>query len=696
MIEYLNPFADETYGQTDFGDLATLGSGFIYNAVDGTPTFDASVKRTGRASSLSCSGGSAITRVRVELPLTAIKVASFYVYVPTGASATTVPLFSLYNGQLDHHFELQLVSGNTMRGHLRRDGVASYFGSAVSFPLDSWNRIDVMVNAGVAPWTVSWKLNGTVVDTAASYAATAGDMPTTTIRYIYFGVQGVVSTTAKFNDLAIGNASGDYPTSITSYAPNSTRIPGTSLLQYGSDNGGIGTSNTKPDIYDVFDLSGNRLQGLTVVKSMNEDATLLCYKSPDCSDEGTGITPPSASVKRTAQSMVTLAEAIDHDLNNPGDLWMLRDAGGANGTGTLNSTTTVTAATGAWAPGDSITGTGIPANTHLTNVSGTVGNQTLTLSQAATSSGSGVSLSSGGRLVSWYHATSTAKQWVPDFTSASLQAAALANLLDTIQTNGWHGIWSDNVVAALPLSQDPFSAAPVGINQATFEDMMVEFLATVHQGVRDAGYICHGNTFKFISGDSNSDTGVFAQQWHKKCGIYLDSTWGENWMQNTANLAHLRSTVAGAGDYFDGWRQVQEEAQSVGNFSCNQADSSVGTASPIYCRAVFLLGWSGRGGSFSRSATGDQYDAATFLDVGMPTGAIETLFTNCYTRRCAYGRVWVNSDPTNTRSISDPADGYTYHDVNGDPLTFPFNLAPTRGVIASSVQNTPYSDVTVR
>lgn len=60
-----------------------------------------------------------------------------------------------------------------------------------------------------------------------------------------------------------------------------------------------------------------------------------------------------------------------------------------NGTGTLNATNTITGATGSWAIGDGIVATNIPPNTKLTGVSG----GTLTLSNPASGSGSGVALS---------------------------------------------------------------------------------------------------------------------------------------------------------------------------------------------------------------------------------------------------------------------------------------------------------------
>jgi hypothetical protein len=59
----------------------------------------------------------------------------------------------------------------------------------------------------------------------------------------------------------------------------------------------------------------------------------------------------------------------------------------ANGTGVLNGTNTVTGATGTWAQGETITGTNILSGTYLTGVSGSAGNLTLTMSAAATGSG---------------------------------------------------------------------------------------------------------------------------------------------------------------------------------------------------------------------------------------------------------------------------------------------------------------------
>jgi hypothetical protein len=60
----------------------------------------------------------------------------------------------------------------------------------------------------------------------------------------------------------------------------------------------------------------------------------------------------------------------------------------ANGTGDLASSVTISNASGTWAIGDLIAGTGIPASTYLTNVVGS----TLTLSAAATVTASGQAL----------------------------------------------------------------------------------------------------------------------------------------------------------------------------------------------------------------------------------------------------------------------------------------------------------------
>lgn len=56
----------------------------------------------------------------------------------------------------------------------------------------------------------------------------------------------------------------------------------------------------------------------------------------------------------------------------------------ADGTGVLNATTTITSATGTWAIGDFISGTGVVSGSYLTNVVGA----TLTLNTAATGTGS--------------------------------------------------------------------------------------------------------------------------------------------------------------------------------------------------------------------------------------------------------------------------------------------------------------------
>lgn len=67
--------------------------------------------------------------------------------------------------------------------------------------------------------------------------------------------------------------------------------------------------------------------------------------------------------------------------------------GGTNGTGTLNSTNTVTAATGTWYVGQGIShATLIPAGTTVTAVSGAAGALTLTMSAAATGNASGTNL----------------------------------------------------------------------------------------------------------------------------------------------------------------------------------------------------------------------------------------------------------------------------------------------------------------
>jgi hypothetical protein len=102
----------------------------------------------------------------------------------------------------------------------------------------------------------------------------------------------------------------------------------------------------------------------------------------------------------------------------------------ANGVGDLASSTTISNATGTWAKGDKIEGTGIPANAYLTNVVGA----TLTLSAAATVTATGATLTKTVYF-SDYHLAMTDSTVDCQWDRISMHAAKSIVLLDSAYAN---------------------------------------------------------------------------------------------------------------------------------------------------------------------------------------------------------------------------------------------------------------------
>lgn len=128
--------------------------------------------------------------------------------------------------------------------------------------------------------------------------------------------------------------------------------------------------------------------------------------------------------------------------------------------GVLNSTTTVTSSTinaGTGDIGRPISATGIPAGTVVANVAANAGATSITLSQPATATASGVQLTLGGGIGTLV----TECLWVPNTSGSPTVAGALTLFLEDPGTT-FH--YEDQVQV---LAVTPSTTAPIGPAQFT-------------------------------------------------------------------------------------------------------------------------------------------------------------------------------------------------------------------------------------
>lgn len=179
----------------------------LWDAVNGSPVVDSSIKRTGDYSlKIVAPGGGTAYFCRKNYG-TQQKVGSgtFYFYIPTGGlpSANTV-LAGFTFTTATVAAGIRVTTGGTIGVQVGGGTV----GGNASFSLDAWHRIDFKIDVTASTWTLDWSLDGAT----QTQGTLTGQSTTDSIRAFRFGSNNTTATyTIYFDDAMFTESSGDYP-----------------------------------------------------------------------------------------------------------------------------------------------------------------------------------------------------------------------------------------------------------------------------------------------------------------------------------------------------------------------------------------------------------------------------------------------------------------------------------------------------
>jgi hypothetical protein len=182
----------------EHGQVSTSGGG-LFDALNGSPTADSTVKRNGTYS-LKLAPAGTVQKATKNLPAgQSVVVARFAVRlasIPSGSSE----LFLTQAGGSAAIFEYDATAGKFATRFVFG---GSAIGSAPS--AGSWHLIDMKVNVGTNPRTIDWRVDG-VAQPQASYSTAAA-----TTTAVEFGAPNARTYTANYDDMIVSQTAADYP-----------------------------------------------------------------------------------------------------------------------------------------------------------------------------------------------------------------------------------------------------------------------------------------------------------------------------------------------------------------------------------------------------------------------------------------------------------------------------------------------------
>jgi Hypothetical glycosyl hydrolase family 15 len=280
---------------------------------------------------------------------------------------------------------------------------------------------------------------------------------------------------------------------------------------------------------------------------------------------------------------------------------------------------------------------------------------------------------------------SYADDYIGDVGNSGYQQAWIANVLQFLGAHpGLDGVFIDDVLYDLePMTGAEAARYP---DQPDWAAAQLSFVAAVGQALKARGYYVLVNASGYIPGEAASDDGGNTVAWWRQLGPYVNGLMNENYQQVPDGSDAPRASGPAWTQNWDGWQQLLETAQSMGNDFYGLDYGGASDAAAIdYGRASFLLDWNGGGGAFMYSDPNgsDVADSALTTDIGEPAGVKEQIGAG-WMREYTAGIALVNPDPDSSQTFDL---GGTYLAPDGEDVSS-VTLPPTSGMILSALQGT--------
>jgi hypothetical protein len=245
--------------------------------------------------------------------------------------------------------------------------------------------------------------------------------------------------------------------------------------------------------------------------------------------------------------------------------------------------------------------------------------------------------------------------YVADVGNAAYQAEWTRRVGRYLASIGADGVYIDDVLG--DIAQVTGTYPTKYPNQASWEDAMASFVASVGSALKSRRVYVLVNAHKWIAGHPRTDDGSLEAAWWRRLAPSVSGLHSEYWLQDPTNTSRLRGLGPEWWNHWDGWQRLVRVAQSNGADFVGYTEGSItNTRAMRYGKASFLLDWDGGGGGFIYSATdaADPWNVAWTTDIGRPTAAKVSLGGGAWMRRFQRGTVIVN--PT-TSTLTFTVDG---------------------------------------
>jgi hypothetical protein len=235
--------------------------------------------------------------------------------------------------------------------------------------------------------------------------------------------------------------------------------------------------------------------------------------------------------------------------------------------------------------------------------------------------------------------------YIADVGNPAYQQAFVAGVSSFLARTKVDGVFLDDVVG----NYDALTGAEVPAqypSEATWEDAMASFVATVGSALKARGRYVLVNAGKFVAGDPKSDSAGYTTEFWRRIGPNVSGLMCEYWLQSPTDTGRIR--VLGSLWYqnWDGWQSLVSVAQNTGADFFGLMFGSAGNAQAMrFGRGSFLLDWNGRGGAFMYSIKdrNDPYADPWVTQFGGPLRPKLERLPGVWQRRYSRGLVVVNA-----------------------------------------------------
>lgn len=269
------------------------------------------------------------------------------------------------------------------------------------------------------------------------------------------------------------------------------------------------------------------------------------------------------------------------------------------------------------------------------------------------------------------------QSWLVHAASASYQQLAYQYARGQIISQGWDGIYWDNILvtdgfanASFPLYRKNSAGALVVAyaDHAAWENGIVSCLQGVSQQLRNDGFFVPANTHWYQSGNGASDNGLGVAAWWTKVGPYVDAMLAEYGV--ITGGGHRSEDNAAWYDFWLNWTKgLKDVATSKNSGMMSGIGGSVASEYDArYSTGSWLVNWDGEPtimGTAVKDALGTAFFPAVHMkDWSQPPIGAKMQSNNLRARRFTWGWAVVNTTRAGSRTatFTDP--------VTNQPRTF--------------------------